>query len=183
MSEEQLIREIKANPDKFRLVYDAHYQRIFNYCFKRTQDFDASKDITSETFLKAFLSIGKFVWKGISLQSWLYRIATNEINLHARSKKYRPALLSKIDGSQIDVTIQSDLLKEREVADREMERHEEFIRVQKEVAKLPMKYQEVITLKYFEKFRIKEISAILNKPEGTIKSLLSRGIKLLKQRL
>ena len=183
MSEEQLIREIKANPDQFRLVFDAHYQRIFNYCYKRTQDFDSAKDITSETFLKAFLRIDKFVWKGISLQSWLYTISTNEINLHFRSKKYRPSLLNKIDGTQIEVASHSDLLKEREVAEREMERHEAFIRVQKEVAKLPLKYQEVITLKYFEKFIIKEISVILNKPEGTIKSLLSRGIKLLKQRL
>ncbi|MCG2462941.1 RNA polymerase sigma factor [Flavobacteriaceae bacterium F89] len=183
MSEEQLINEIKANPDRFSQVYDEHYQRIFNYCFKRTKDFDASKDIVSETFLKAFLYIDGFVWKGISLQSWLYRIATNEINLHFRSKKYRPRLLNEIGSSQIVVLNHSDLLSEREVAKQEMERHKEFIRVQKEVAKLPVKYQDVITLKYFEKLKIKEISGILNKPEGTIKSLLSRGINQLKQRL
>lgn len=183
MSEEQLINEIKANPDRFSLVYDEHYQRIFNYCFKRTKDFDASRDIASETFLKAFLNIDKFVWKGVPIQSWLYRIATNEINLHFRSKKYRPTLLNEIDSSKVKETNVSDLLIEREAAEQEMEKHEEFIRVQKEVVKLPIKYQEVITLKYFEKLKIKEISGILNKPEGTIKSLLSRGVKLLKQQL
>ena len=183
LSEQQLISEIKADPDQFSLVYDTHYQRIFNYCFKRTKDFDASKDIVSETFLKAFLNIDKFEWKGVSLQSWLYRIATNEINLHFRSKKYRPRLLNEIGHSQIMVSNQSDLLSERELAEEEMERHEEFLRVQKVVAELPIKYQEVITLKYFEKLKIKQISSILNKPEGTIKSLLSRGINLLKQQL
>lgn len=181
MSEEQLISEIKANPERFCEIYDKHYKRIFNYCFKRTKDFDISKDIVSETFLKAFLNINRFVWKGISIQSWLYRIAINEINLHFRSKKYRPTILSEIGSFHVITSKHSDLLMEREVAEQEMERHEEFIRVQKEIAKLPVKYQEMITLKYFEKLKIKEISRILNKPEGTIKSLLSRGINLLKQ--
>lgn len=183
MSEKQLISEIKANPDRFNLVYDEHYHRIFNYCFKRTKDFDASKDIVSETFLKAFLNINKFVWKGVTIQSWLYRIATNEINLHFRSKKYRPRLLNEIGSSQITSSKHPDLLMEKEVAEQEMEKHEEFVKVQKEIAKLPAKYQEVIALKYFESLKIKEISDILNKPEGTIKSLLSRGIKLLQQEL
>jgi RNA polymerase sigma-70 factor (ECF subfamily) len=183
LSEERLINEIKANPDLFSLVYDEHYHIIFNYCFKRTKDFDASQDIVSETFIKAFLNIKRFVWKGVSIRSWLYRIATNEINLYFRSKKYRPTLLNEIGISQITTLKHPDLLMEKEVAEQEMERHEEFIKVQREVVKLPVKYQEVITLKYFEKLKIKEISDILNKPEGTIKSLLSRGIKLLQQEL
>lgn len=183
MSEEQLINDIKNNPDLFGLVYDEHYNKIFNYCYKRTKDFNASKDITSETFLKALLNIKKFKWKGVSLLSWLYRIATNEINLHYRSKKYRPSLLNEIDGSCTIMSRNEDLLKEKETAEQELEKHEEFIKVQKSVGKLAIKYQEVITLKYFEKLKIKEISSILNKPEGTIKSLLSRGIYFLKQQL
>lgn len=183
LNEEQLIKEIKENPARFQLVYDKYYQKIFNYSYKRTKDFNASRDIVSETFLKAFLNIERFIWKGISLQSWLYRIATNEINLHFRSKKYRPALLNEIGATQIMASLQSDLLKEREIAEQEMERHKDFIKVQKAINKLPIKYQEVITLKYFEKLKIKEISSALNKPEGSIKSLLSRGINLLKQQL
>jgi len=41
----------------------------------------------------------------------------------------------------------------------------------------------VISLKYFEKLKIKEISVVLNKKEGTIKSLLSRGILYLKEKM
>jgi RNA polymerase sigma-70 factor (ECF subfamily) len=183
LSEEQLINEIKNNPDLFGSVYDEHYHTIFNYCYKRTKDFNVSKDITSETFLKAFLNIKKFKWKGVSLLSWLYRIATNEINLHYRSKKYRPSLLNEIDSSYATMSREEDLPKEEDTTEQELEKHEEFIKMQKVVGKLPLKYQEVITLKYFEKLKIKEIRSILNKPEGTIKSLLSRGIYLLKQQL
>ncbi len=89
MSEKQLIKDIKNNPKLFEAVYELHYQTIFNYCYRRTSSFDDSKDITSETFLKAYLNIHKFKWKGITLLSWLYRIASNEINLYYRSQKYK----------------------------------------------------------------------------------------------
>ena len=85
----------------------------------------------------------------VSLQSWLFKIATNEINLHYRSKKYQPKLLTEIGGSQPRTSNQPDLLKEQEAAELEMKRHKEFNKVQEKIAKLPIKYQEVIALKYF----------------------------------
>jgi RNA polymerase sigma-70 factor (ECF subfamily) len=46
---------------------------------------------------------------------------------------------------------------------------------------LPVKYQEVLSLRYFEKKSIAEISQIMSKRPGTIKSLLSRGTKKLRE--
>lgn len=184
MDDKAIIEVIKKDPNAFGQVYDAHYATIFNYCFKRTKDFNASKDITAETFLKAFLNIKKFKWKGISLRSWIYRIATNEINLHHRSKKYRPTLLQEIGnvGFYASKNVGNEFLKEKENAALELEKHQQFINIQKVMLNLPLKYQEVISLKYFEKLKIKEISKVLDKPEGTVKSLLSRGIALLRQK-
>jgi RNA polymerase sigma-70 factor (ECF subfamily) len=48
------------------------------------------------------------------------------------------------------------------------------------ISQLLIRYQEVITLKFFEKKKLKEISEILGKKEGTIKSLLHRGLEKLK---
>lgn len=183
MSEEQLINEIKKNPILFGRVYDAHYRTIFNYCYRRTRDFNASKDITSETFLKAFINIHRFKWRGVSLLNWLYRIASNEINLHYRSKKYRPSLLNEIDISESALLNERGLSKEKEAAESELGKHEQFLLVQKFLEKIPLKYQEVISLKYFEKLKIREISSVLNKPEGTVKSLLSRGIAMIRDQI
>jgi RNA polymerase sigma-70 factor (ECF subfamily) len=47
---------------------------------------------------------------------------------------------------------------------------------------LPLKYQEVIALKYFEGKENKEIAEILNINEGTLKSLLSRGLEKLRKK-
>ncbi len=183
MEEEEIIAKIKKHPEYFGLIYDEHYNTIFNYCYKRTGDFDLAKDICSETFLKAYLNISRFKWKGVSVMHWLYRIATNEINLHYRNKKYRPKLLCEtgIIGDLREKQLSSAFQDEKTEAEEEIRRYKQFLEVREKLKKLPLKYQEVISLKYFEKQKIREIGIILNKPEGTIKSLLSRGINLLKQ--
>ncbi len=183
MSEEQLIKEIQSDPHRFEELYNLHFDAIFNYCYRRTSDFDASKDLASETFLKAYVNIGRFRWRGIPVLSWLYRIATNEINLFYRSRKYKPALLNNTYGEHSIYPDLEHLAEEKESAQVELEKHEQFVRIQKTLKTLPIKYQEVISLKYFEQLKIKEICLILNKKEGTVKSLLSRGISQLKKRI
>jgi len=55
--------------------------------------------------------------------------------------------------------------------------------VQELVATLDPKYQNVISLRYYEQKSIREIAIILGKKEGTIKSLLSRGLDKVRERL
>lgn len=86
-------------------------------------------------------------------------------------------------GKEYPVSSLKNLEEEKSNAELELERHKQFKKVQKAVKELPLKYQEVISLKYFERLKIKKISTVLNKKEGTIKSLLSRGIAQLKQKL
>ena len=66
-------------------------------------------------------------------------------------------------------------------AEAELKRHEEFLALHENISKLPVKYQEVITLRFFESKQLKEISEILAKREGTIKSLLHRGLEQLRK--
>ena len=55
--------------------------------------------------------------------------------------------------------------------------------INESIRKLDIKYQDVIALRFFEHKSIKEIAIILDKKEGTIKSLLSRGIEKLKEKI
>jgi RNA polymerase sigma-70 factor (ECF subfamily) len=68
-------------------------------------------------------------------------------------------------------------------AQEKLQRHQTFLEIQKEIIRLDMLYQEVISLRFFENKKIKEIALILGKSEGTIKSQLSRGLEKLRQRL
>ena len=51
------------------------------------------------------------------------------------------------------------------------------------VSELPKNYRTVIYLSYYEGYKVKEIAKILKKNENTVKTWLSRGRELLKEKL
>lgn len=184
MNEEQLLKDIENDPQKFGQVYEAFYSKIFGYAYRRTTDYEAARDITAETFLKAYVNIGKFKWRNISLLYWLYTISTNELNKYFNSHKYTPHSLSRIQEEYgIDITDYSNAETESIKLQDELEKHQEFMRINDSIRKLDIKYQDVISLRFFEHKSITEIAMILDKKEGTIKSLLSRGIEKLKKNI
>jgi RNA polymerase sigma-70 factor (ECF subfamily) len=71
--------------------------------------------------------------------------------------------------------LQEEIMK----AEDEIQKHQDFLEVHKELQKLPLKYQEVLSLRYFEEKKVSEIAEILGKKEGTVKSLLWRGFEKL----
>jgi len=184
LNEEQLLKDIENDPQQFGEVYKAFHKNIFGYVYRRTTDYEAASDITSETFLKAYANISKFKWNNISLLHWLYRIATNELNKYFNSHKYKPHSLCRIQEEYgIDITDHSNAETESIKLQNELEKHQEFMRVNDSLRMLDIKYQEVISLRFFEHKSIKEIAMILTKKEGTVKSLLSRGIEKLKENI
>lgn len=184
MNEEKLLKEIENDPQKFGEIYEAFYKKIFVYVFRRIGSYDAAKDIAAETFLKAYTGIGKFKWRNISILYWLYRIATNELNKYFNSRKYMPESLNRIHEEYgFDITDYSNAETERILLEEDFEKHRDFRRINDLIKKLDIKYQDVISLRFFEKKSIKEIAVILDKKEGTVKSLLSRGIDKLKENI
>ncbi len=181
MTEIELLNKIKNNPEAFSELFKLYYKPIFGYILRRTGDFNDTADIASETFLKAFRHIKNFSYKGISVKVWLYRIATNELNMYFRHSQKHKYLFKRVDfekNSLFNNLFQEDKI-ELEI---EFEKHEQFLVVQKALKTLPVKYQEVISLRYFEGKDNKEIVEILKIKEGTLKSLLSRGLKKLREK-
>ena len=184
MDEEQLLKDIENDPQQFGQLYEAFHNRIFGYVYRRTTNYEAAKDITAETFLKAYVNIGKFKWRNVSVVYWLYRIATNELNKYFNSSRYMPHSLNRIQEEYgIDITDNTNAETESIRMQDELQKHQDFLEINDRIKKLDVKYQEVIALRFFEQKSLNEISIILDKKEGTVKSLLSRGIEKLKQEL
>ena len=178
-NEKDLLRRIKKDPQAFALIYDEYYHSIFSYVFHRLVNYEVAKDVSAETFLKAYQKIGRFEWRNIPISAWLFRIATNEINLYFRHSKYNPVCLDDTD-LHLHLPYEEGIETEKAALEKALQETNEFLMIQKQLLKLDTKYQAVIALRFFEEKRIKEISAILNKKEGTIKSLLSRGLEKLR---
>lgn len=181
LEEQQVIKEAQKDNESFAKLYDLYYPRIFGYIFRRTLDLERSKDITSETFIKAFINVGRFQWKNVPFSSWLFRIATNEMNMADRKKKYKTESLHQFPGKgTLDIADPQSLETEQIAIEKQLQQSKDFLAVQQKLLLLPLKYREVIALRYFEDKSIKEIAEILDKNEGTVKSLISRGIDKLK---
>lgn len=176
--ERKLIEKAKKDPEAFSKLYDEYYSQIFGYILKRVANLDITQDICSETFLKVLKNLWKFRWQNVPFSSWLYRIANNEIANFFRKRKYKSVSLEKISEPVEFSNPFSETLK----AEEELKKYQDFLRIQKEISKLKIKYQEVIVLRFFEKKEIREIAQILGKKEGTIKSLLHRGLETLKKK-
>lgn len=181
MSETELLNKIKNNPALFSELFKLYYKPIFGYILRRTGGFDDTADIAAETFFKAFRHISNFSYTGISVKVWLYRIATNEVNLYIRQKKRYNSVFERInfeDKGIFDNWLHDDKV-ELEI---ELQKHDKYLILVKELKTLPVKYQEVISLRYFEGKDNKEIVDILGINEGTLKSLLSRGLEKLRKK-
>jgi RNA polymerase sigma-70 factor, ECF subfamily len=181
MTESEILNKIRNDPSGFSGIFKLYYKPIFGYILRRTGDFDETADIAADTFLKAFTNIKNFSYKGISVKVWLYRIATNEVNLYYRQKKKYKSLFERVDFENKEL-FKNYLQQDKEELEAELQKHEQFLRILEILKTLPVKYQEVISLRYFEGKDNKEIIAILNIREGTLKSLLSRGLEKLREK-
>jgi RNA polymerase sigma-70 factor (ECF subfamily) len=181
MTESDLLKRIKNNPADFSELFKRYYKPIFGYILRRTGDFDDTADIAAETFFKAFRHINKFTFRGISVKVWLYRIATNELNLYFRNKHRYNSLYERIDFENKN-EFNNYLHEDKKELEIELQRHSQFLTVLEGLKTLPVKYQEVISLRYFEGKNNKEIIEILSINEGTLKSLISRGLEKLRQK-
>jgi len=178
--EEEIIREAKKNPQAFSLIFEKYYQPIFGYILRRTANVALAEDLTSQTFIKAYKNFKRFQWRNIPISAWLYKIATNEVNSYYRKKKS----FSNLSLEEIkEIANDQNLIEEIQRSEEELQKYQDFLKLHKKIVRLPPKYQTVITLRFFEKKKIKEIAQILGKPEGTIKAQIHRALLLLRKML
>lgn len=121
-----------------------------------------AEDAVSEAVLKAYENL-KALKKPECFKAWIMQITANEARrLYRRSQK----------------TVFVN--QEKGVEPAFQDEHHELWDV---VMKLGEGYREVIILYFYEQLSIKEISKVLHIAEGTVKSRLHRGKKLLKEML
>ncbi len=178
MQERVLVEKAKDDPDAFGSLYDIYYSKIFNYILRRTANVHVAEDITSEVFFAALKNISRFRWQGVPFSAWLYRIANNKTATYFAHGKNGHVPLNDIP--EFDLGLTSSAEEELLEAEAELKRHEQYLALHDNIKRLDIKYQEVITLRFFENKQINEISAILGKREGTVKSLLHRALEKLR---
>jgi RNA polymerase sigma-70 factor (ECF subfamily) len=172
--ERLLVERAQQDPLVFAALYDTYVDRVYNYIYQRTGNHSDAEDLAARTFLKAFLHLDRYRFRGIPFSAWLYRIAHNAVaNWHRDSHRHQMVSL--------------DALVERS---QEEERPEDVAQSREErkalldaVHRLPAERQELLILKFSEGLTNAEVGQIMHRTEGAVKSLYHRTLLALRQEL
>ncbi len=183
-NEYNLVEQAKNDRHAFGELFDRYYDDIFKYILHRTANIELAQDLTSDTFIKVMRKLWTFRWRKIPFSAWLFKIASNEVNGYYRKhKNFKKVPLGDLIDN-IDKTGENFLTREElKEAEKKLEENIMFLELHKAIASLKNKYQEIITLRFFENKKIKEIAEISGKSEGTVKSLVHRAVKQLHSKL
>ena len=89
-----LIRKMKqGNDDAFDQFIRKYYEEILKYCNYHCHDAEYAKDITQETFIRFFINLSEYHYKG-KTKNYLYTIAGNLCKNFYKKKKEAKSVLS-----------------------------------------------------------------------------------------
>ena len=166
MDEKQLITRTKqGDVDAFNPLVVKYQPRIYTFIRKQVKEVDTAKDLTQETWLKAFRSIKTFRADS-AFSSWLYRIAENVCIDYFRKqqKQHNIEPLHTVDERRITEAHRDPC--------RDLERQELRAYLRTAIQRLTQTRRQVFLLYYAQDLSIKQIALRLKKSEGTIKSHL-----------
>lgn len=155
----------------FGKIYDTYIKKIYNFIYYKTWHQETAEDLTSQTFFKALKAIKKFNPDKGNFSSWLYQIARNNICDHFRSLK----TTTDIDDAW-DISDNTDILTDTD-AKLKLEKLRAGLSI------LSSDQREIVILRVWEGLSHKEIAAIMQKNEATVKVAYSRAVGKLRKEI
>jgi len=173
--EAKIIRAVlDGNANAFEDLVLEYQDRVYHIALKMTSSQEDAFDLSQETFLKAYRTLGSF--RGESgFGSWLYRMCANLCIdfLRKRKRRGQEQILS------LDETDEGG--RPRELPDlryepqRKLERKEQRVRVREGLRRLPEEQRLILILRDVEGLSYQEISETLSIELGTVKSRIYRA--------
>lgn len=160
--------------DAFRALYEVYKDRVYSIALYFLHgNAAAASDITQQVFLKLITSIGQFRGDA-EFSTWLYRLVVNACMDAAKRRKSDPVISESgyvercaVPGSQEEDYARAQMASSVRAA----------------VSALPAKFRMAVLLRYFEDLSYEEMAKALGCSMGTVASRLSRGHKMLAERL
>ena len=176
-TDEQIVILTLKNQNYYLYLMKRYEAKLLNYILKISNiSREDAEDILQETFVKAYQNLNDFDLN-FKFSNWIYSIAHNTTISTFRKKKVRLQTVSWED-KDLDNILESTLDVENASLQKLTYKH-----ILKIINQLPLKYRDVLILKFVEGKDYREISDILHKPMGTIGTLINRAKKSLKQEL
>ena len=159
-----------------RLVHERSGD-VYALLYRLTEDAEEARDLTQETFLRAFQNIGRFRGDA-DLKTWIYRIAINQARnrwrwWRRRRRDVTVSLDANIGGR--DEPLKDSIRTNARDPEQETLAREREAALQRALQALSRPFREVLILRDVEGMSYEEIAVTLEISIGTVKSRLSRG--------
>jgi RNA polymerase sigma-70 factor, ECF subfamily len=174
---------LSGNPEAFEELVIRYQKPVYNLVYRFLGNVDDAKDITQETFVKAYQSLSKHN-PDLAFHSWLFRIAQNLSIDHLRWKKRRRtvSLDEPLEKKEQEMHVHEIPDQTPNIRNQLIET-EKCDRIQRIITSLPEQFKSVVILRHIEELPLQEIARILNLPLGTVKTNLYRARNMMKEKL
>lgn len=172
------VDESTATPalPSFRELVEQHKKRVYYLALDLTGNHHDAEDLSQEVFIKAHRNLDSFRGDA-SFFSWLYRIAVNTY-LNKRRKKAVRYMTLWDDFEHVTSGAGAS-----SGPDTQTERHAMQAHIEASLEVLSERERSAFVLKHYHDYKIREIAEMLDVAEGTIKSLLYRATRKLRDEL
>lgn len=152
-------------------LFSRHYPGIYRFFLSKVPD--AAEDLVQRTFLGCLEAAPRFRGQA-SLRTFLFGIAHNTLRHHLRGRhrSEQPLDASVRSAAELSPGPSTALGRKRE--------HRLLCRALRQI---PLDYQVVLELHYWEQQSAAQIAEITLRPAGTIKTRLRRGRQLLQEKI
>lgn len=161
-----LITDAKhGDAEAFGRLYGYIYQDLYHYALYRLGSCEEAEDAVQETALEAFRGIGNL--KNVdAFRSWMFTILSARCNRHihilVQQRNQTP-----LEDCELPI---NDFAGETDIS----------CHLREVIRALPKEDQQLVLLSVIGGFSGKEIAAIMNRPQGTLRSRLHRTLKKLR---
>lgn len=165
-AEAELIERAKASDRAaWDEIFDRHYQQVYVFVFCRVGDRMAAEDLVADVFVEAWRGIRRFVYRGVPIIAWLYRIAHN-LTADFLKKRSRAKTQTLQDGWS-GIPHSED----------ESEKVAVWQTVTQAFRTLTADQQLVLVSRFMEGRTLAETAVMLGKSENAIKALEFRALR------
>lgn len=178
MKDEELVAEVLKNPQVYGVLMERYEEKLTRYIMRiSASSREDAEDILQDVFLSAYRNLNEFD-QDLKFSSWIYRITHNKVISHYRKISARPKTTTYEGDNELLNILASDHDMEAD-----LQRKYDANEIHDVLDRMDERYREVLVLKFIEDKDYKEISDILQKPMGTVATLINRAKKQFRERL
>jgi RNA polymerase sigma-70 factor (ECF subfamily) len=166
-----------SEEDAFAREALSYIDSLYGTALRLTRRPADAEDLVQDTYLKAFRASDQFE-RGTNLKAWLFTILHNTFRNMRRHDVRNPV---DVDSDTVDRA--ADLMAQEHTPEQLLTRATLDADLQAALDALPEAFRQAVWLRDVEEFSYGEIARIVGVPIGTVMSRISRGRRLLYERL